>query len=62
MIVSSENIEIEILTKYNDYLVSLDYVLSKIRSMKTIHGGGFQYEIKGNYSYSPIQEIRHIFS
>ncbi len=57
MIVSSEKIEIEILTKYHDYLVSLDYVLSKIRSMKTIHGGGFQYEIKGKYNYSPIQEI-----
>ncbi len=57
MIVSSANIEIEILTKYHDYLVSLDYVLNQIQSMKTIHGGGFQYEIKGNYSYSPIQEI-----
>ena len=25
--------------------------------MRTIHGGGFQYESKGKYSFSPIQEI-----
>lgn len=61
MIVSSLSVELDIIGKYHDHLFSINPFLTKIDSMRTIHGGGFLYEHKGNYDFSPLKRLSSTF-
>jgi len=49
--------EADILRKYLAHLVSLDPILSQIGSVRTLHAGGFRYQINDKEAVSPLDTI-----
>jgi hypothetical protein len=50
-------IEADILRKYLAYIVSLDPILNQIGSVRTLHAGGFRYQINEKEAVTPLNKI-----
>jgi len=55
-----QNIEANILQKYFTYLKSFEPILSKIKVIKTLHTGGYRYQIENREAFTPQSKLSFI--